>query len=203
MADSSNLMPEDIAYLALEGGGGKGFAYLGALQLLDKHKVLDQIKGVAGTSAGAITALMISLGMNADEIATKIEETDFTSFFDDPNPRLIPRPSADPGQVGSYETRADSLKESAKLTSNLDPSAFEKLADNLQSTSEQLGPGHLPGWIVWAGIAPLLRGAAEQERTGSSLFGRALDGKFGAPVGQARRKLGKVFRVFGSGYGPF
>jgi NTE family protein len=91
-----HLKPEDIAYLALEGGGGKGFAYLGALQLLDKHKVLDQIKGVAGTSAGAITALMISLRMKADEIAKKIDETDFTEFFDDPRPRLIPQASADP-----------------------------------------------------------------------------------------------------------
>jgi predicted acylesterase/phospholipase RssA len=179
-----HLKPEDIAYLALEGGGGKGFAYLGALQLLDKHKVLDQIKGVAGTSAGAITALMISLRMKADEIAKKIDETDFTEFFDDPRPRLIPQASADPRQPGQYERRADLPEESFKLTSNLDPSAFDGLADNLQAASNKLGPGHLPGWIVWAGIAPMLRAAADQERTGYSLLRRALDGQYGPPVGK-------------------
>ena len=55
MAQGTHLKEQDIAYLALEGGGGKGFAYLGALELLDDHGVLDQLEGVAGTSAGAIS----------------------------------------------------------------------------------------------------------------------------------------------------
>src|SRR5262249_42528151 len=160
-----------------EGGGGKGFAYVGALQLLQQYKILDQIQGVAGASAGAITALMISLQMTADQIAEKVDKTDFTKFFDDPEPRIMPR--ADPNQPGQYERRTPSKVESDKLTSNLDPDTFDKLADDLQSESKKIGPGYLPGWIIWAGIGPLLRGAAEQERTGYSLLQRALDGKFG------------------------
>jgi predicted acylesterase/phospholipase RssA len=192
-----HLRPEDISYLALEGGGGKGFAYLGALQLLDnneiKPKILDQIEGVAGTSAGAITALMLSLRMTADEIAKKIDKTDFTKFFDDPTPRLIPRASFDPRQPGQYDPRTDLDKERAKLWSDLDPSMFDRLADALQPDSNEVGPARLPAWIVWAGIAPMLRGVADQERTGYSLLQRALDGKYGAPAGKLAANFAPYF----------
>lgn len=78
------LKPDDIDFLALEGGGGKGFAYLGALQVLEEQHVMEHLKGVSGTSAGAITALMIALGMNAADIAEELERTNFDLFFDPP-----------------------------------------------------------------------------------------------------------------------
>jgi predicted acylesterase/phospholipase RssA len=103
----AHLKLSDIQYLALEGGGGKGFAYLGALQLLESNKaqtgqsndinVLDQIKGVAGTSAGAITALLIALGMGSKDIAQEIANptnlNSYDDFFDPSQPRYIPAPS--------------------------------------------------------------------------------------------------------------
>jgi predicted acylesterase/phospholipase RssA len=94
--ETKHLKPAEIRYLALEGGGGKGFAYLGALQVLEKLEVMDQIKGVSGTSAGAITALMITMGMTAEEIENELKTNDFNKFFDPPlninGKRRVPAP---------------------------------------------------------------------------------------------------------------
>jgi predicted acylesterase/phospholipase RssA len=75
--------PERITALALEGGGGKGNAYLGALFALEQLGVLPRLTTVAGSSAGAITAMALSLGMKPAEIYTFIATTDFGAFFDD------------------------------------------------------------------------------------------------------------------------
>ena len=40
--------------LVMEGAGVKGFAYAGALQVLDSMGILKNIQRVAGTSVGAI-----------------------------------------------------------------------------------------------------------------------------------------------------
>lgn len=114
---------KDVKYLALEGGGGKGVTYLGAVAALEELKVLpinirsnqmkidaetksidkkkttfnrhyfgqNQIEGISGSSAGAITALCLAMGMNLEEL-TKVLKTKvtywnknisvFDSFFD-------------------------------------------------------------------------------------------------------------------------
>lgn len=76
----------DRKYLAFHGGGGKGMAYLGAFMAYEKVGVLpiekSKIEGVSGTSTGAISALMISLGY--DSKATNrlmIEEAHFAMAF--------------------------------------------------------------------------------------------------------------------------
>lgn len=97
---SRKLKADDIEYLALEGGGGKGFAYLGAIDILEKIKgtdgrnVMDRVKGFAGASAGAITALLLSIGYDFKALTKFLEETKFDSFYDPPKPRIRP-------QVGS------------------------------------------------------------------------------------------------------
>jgi NTE family protein len=68
--------------LVFEGGGVKGVAYGGALEVLDHHAILDQIENVAGTSAGAITATMLALGYSADYIRDKMLNLDFKTFKD-------------------------------------------------------------------------------------------------------------------------
>ncbi|MFD9905105.1 patatin-like phospholipase family protein [Streptomyces sp. NPDC059063] len=84
------LRPEDVRYLALEGGGGKGHAYLGAIEALEELGVMNQVKGYAGASAGAITALMLATGMRSAKIRAYMETTDFDAFFDPPEPRGRP-----------------------------------------------------------------------------------------------------------------
>lgn len=63
--------------LVFRGGGMKGTAYTGALEVLDKKGILKQIKRVAGSSAGAITATLVSFNLSYDETLKLIESLDF------------------------------------------------------------------------------------------------------------------------------
>ncbi|MHA1198919.1 MAG: patatin-like phospholipase family protein [Candidatus Heimdallarchaeaceae archaeon] len=75
---------EDVRYLVFEGGGGKGVAYLGVSQALEELGIVshikknlngkqvsyldpNKIKGVAGTSVGSVTALILACGYNSRE----------------------------------------------------------------------------------------------------------------------------------------
>lgn len=68
--------------LVFEGGGVKGIAYGGALSRLDEMGILPNIKRVAGTSAGAITACLLAVGYDANSISKIIADTDFSKFED-------------------------------------------------------------------------------------------------------------------------
>jgi predicted acylesterase/phospholipase RssA len=87
---TKHLAPEQVRYLALEGGGGKGFAYVGAVQVLEKLGVMNRIQGFAGASAGAIVSLLLSVGYTSEKLLKYMAETDFTKFFDSPANRLRP-----------------------------------------------------------------------------------------------------------------
>lgn len=87
---TGKLSPQSVRNLALEGGGGKGFAYLGALQVLEKLGITSRIEGYAGASAGAITAFLLSIGYNSQRLTEYLETTDFDSFFDSPARRAHP-----------------------------------------------------------------------------------------------------------------
>jgi NTE family protein len=68
--------------LVFEGAGIRGIAYAGVLQELDSAQILKNINKVAGTSAGALTALMVSLGYTYLEIYKHIDNTKFQKFND-------------------------------------------------------------------------------------------------------------------------
>lgn len=76
---AQNKMYENLVF---EGGGVRGIAYSGVLTQLENVGILKNIKNVGGTSAGAITALMVSLGYSAQEIYKIIPETKFGKFND-------------------------------------------------------------------------------------------------------------------------
>lgn len=69
--------------LVFEGGGVKGIAYVGALQVLAQEDALDQITRVGGASAGAIMALLVGLNYSIAEIETILRGLDFNNFLDD------------------------------------------------------------------------------------------------------------------------
>ncbi|MDO4771565.1 patatin-like phospholipase family protein [Porphyromonas sp.] len=69
--------------LIFEGGGVKGIAYVGALEVLREEGILDAIKRVAGTSAGAIVAVLLGIGYTPEEIKKIMWELDFKNFMDD------------------------------------------------------------------------------------------------------------------------
>ena len=68
--------------LVFEGGGVKGIAYAGAIQVLEQQGILPGILRVAGTSAGAITATLLALGAGSKDIASIVGGTDFHQFMD-------------------------------------------------------------------------------------------------------------------------
>ena len=69
--------------LVFEGGGVKGIAYVGALEVLDKEGILKNIKRVAGTSAGAMVAVLVGLNYTATEISEILWDLNFQKFLDD------------------------------------------------------------------------------------------------------------------------
>jgi NTE family protein len=69
--------------LVFEGGGVKGIAYIGAMQVLKEKGVLDNIRRVGGTSAGAINATMFALGFSIAEQRRILKKMDFNNFMDD------------------------------------------------------------------------------------------------------------------------
>lgn len=71
-----------IENLVFEGAGIRGIAYAGVIEELEKQGKLKHINKVGGTSAGAITALMISLGYSSSEIESIITSTKFKKFND-------------------------------------------------------------------------------------------------------------------------
>jgi NTE family protein len=71
-----------IKNLVFQGGGVKGIAYVGALQVLQAQDLLRTVEKVAGTSAGAITAALVAVGATAEEMQAILGGTDFASFMD-------------------------------------------------------------------------------------------------------------------------
>jgi predicted acylesterase/phospholipase RssA len=78
----------NVENLIFQGGGVKGTAYLGAMEVLlntqsKSHIKLSQIKRVGGASAGAITALLLALGKGLDELTTLINGLELKSLLDE------------------------------------------------------------------------------------------------------------------------
>jgi NTE family protein len=68
--------------LVFEGGGIRGFAYAGAVEVLDSAGILKNIERVAGTSAGAIQATMIAVGYTPAEMTKLVENLPVNQFND-------------------------------------------------------------------------------------------------------------------------
>lgn len=66
--------------LVFRGGGILGIAYLGSLEVLDsdEYKILPEISRVSGASAGAITALVVSICNSAKEMKELADTLDFS-----------------------------------------------------------------------------------------------------------------------------
>ncbi len=69
--------------LVFEGGGVTGIAYVGAMDVLARRRILPNITRVGGTSAGAINALLFALGYSNAETQRLLADLDFTTFLDD------------------------------------------------------------------------------------------------------------------------
>ncbi|MDQ2718157.1 MAG: patatin-like phospholipase family protein [Bacteroidota bacterium] len=72
----------DYKNLVMEGGGVRGLAYSGALEVLEQKGILKNIDCVAGSSVGAIAGLMVSIGYNSKEIDSILQILKVQQFND-------------------------------------------------------------------------------------------------------------------------
>jgi len=73
-----------IENLAFEGGGTKGSAYAGSMQIIEELNLFHGVKRIAGTSAGSITAVILATGGGSAGLTESIEHTNFSRFLQDP-----------------------------------------------------------------------------------------------------------------------
>ncbi|WP_026957906.1 patatin-like phospholipase family protein [Aliagarivorans taiwanensis] len=78
---SLSLAERPTVGLALGGGGAKGGAHLGVMQLLEEYQI--PVDYVAGTSMGAYFGGMMALGLSSEEIARRTYQLDWNSGFVD------------------------------------------------------------------------------------------------------------------------
>ncbi len=73
----------NIEYLVFAGGGGRGLAYQSAIKKAQTYGLdLKKVKGYAGTSVGAISALMVALEHNMEQLGKDIINCPGESFKD-------------------------------------------------------------------------------------------------------------------------
>jgi len=184
--------PTDIEYLVFQGGGGKGVAYAGVLKALEEKEVLPfkpgaprEIKGIAGTSAGAITALLVSMGYTSDEIDEKYltKPEVFNAFFDGPDNGSyrtvsyfnIPGRSDRSINIDLNETVEDFIKKSRDLSTQnpIVRTLAVSLLGFMQSNTQYQGLLKEPAHEV---LFMLLKGSDTTHHT------NALVGKFGGTL---------------------
>ncbi len=68
--------------LVFEGAGVRGIAYSGAITALESLGVLKNIHRFAGTSAGAIYAILLAVGFNAKDVEEIVSKLDYRLFMD-------------------------------------------------------------------------------------------------------------------------
>lgn len=100
--------------LVFQGGGVKAFAYRGVLEMLEERRILPQIERVAGTSAGAMMALLLSFRLSVADSFAIFNTLDFSRI---PSMNSGRKLWGDP--TGFFSSYLD------KLTSNAD--AFNRL----------------------------------------------------------------------------
>lgn len=76
--------PDSLAYrnLVFEGGGVRGIAYAGALNVLEGRGMLRGIERVGGTSVGSVTALLLAVGYTAPEMTAILAHLNVGQFND-------------------------------------------------------------------------------------------------------------------------
>ncbi|MBN1930120.1 MAG: patatin-like phospholipase family protein [Desulfobacterales bacterium] len=76
-------MSYNFRNLVFEGGGVKGIAYIGALDVLSEKNITPKIERIGGTSAGAINAILLGLCFSPKETKEILWSLNFNDFMDD------------------------------------------------------------------------------------------------------------------------
>lgn len=76
-------MAYNFKNFVFEGGGVKGIAYIGAMDVLADKNILGGITRIGGTSAGAINAILLGLDFSQAETKDILWGLNFNDFMDD------------------------------------------------------------------------------------------------------------------------
>jgi len=68
--------------IVLEGGGIRGFAYIGAYEVLDSLHILESVERIGGSSAGAIQAALLAVGYTPAEMKEIAQTIPLNKFND-------------------------------------------------------------------------------------------------------------------------
>lgn len=71
-----------IKYIVIEGGGIRGRAYEELVNILKQANILAGIEHIGGSSAGAITAMLIAIGCSVDEVHSLVKDLSFKKFME-------------------------------------------------------------------------------------------------------------------------
>ncbi|PVD30272.1 hypothetical protein C0Q70_09536 [Pomacea canaliculata] len=72
----------DFENLVFEGGGMKGIGYCGAIRYLEELEIMHQIKNFAGTSVGALVAVLLAMGCSSKDMECYLKEDIKATFYD-------------------------------------------------------------------------------------------------------------------------
>ncbi len=75
------MQEKPFDFLVFSGGGAKGAIYSGVYEALKESDVVDNVKAVAGSSAGAITATAIAVGIEPEEFKKISGETNLKGLL--------------------------------------------------------------------------------------------------------------------------
>ncbi|MFJ7933511.1 patatin-like phospholipase family protein [Sporosarcina sp. NPDC096371] len=147
------------------GGGLKGFALVGAYQMLEEKGY--RFQRVAGTSAGAIIASFIAAGYTAKEIEEILDELDVQSLLD-PSRRILPFPFMKwiglYWRLGLYQGKALENWFLEKLAAkdvytfaDVAPGSLKLIASDLTNGKMIVLPDDLPSYGITAETFPIAR----------------------------------------------
>ncbi len=80
--DELEVAMPPITGLVCEGGGAKGTCYIGSTQALEELGAYDQLENVAGSSAGAMNAFAMAMGLSAEQLVKFLNEFNIIDLLD-------------------------------------------------------------------------------------------------------------------------
>ncbi|WP_338583640.1 patatin-like phospholipase family protein [Pseudomonas sp. MAG733B] len=139
-----DLKLPDIERLVLSGGGAKGVAFSGMVKALEADQVLDKIRTISGSSAGAISAAFLASGMGHSDFDKMSDETNLVALLDSHNKILGPIQHVSsvigkgiakvPGKAGSIgRLLLDLMPRLQSKAAPLEELLHEKMVESVQS----------------------------------------------------------------------
>lgn len=113
-----------------EGGGAKGLAYPGAMNALDELNILNGIDCFAGSSAGAITATLLALGLRGEKLEKAVNDIDMKSLLD--------RPIPDTGHFREVYAGVDRLGGRTRTRGNVEGEYYLNTGNNMLMTARRV-----------------------------------------------------------------